>query len=60
MFSIKSAGIRKYDRAISTKGVFNFLPLINNSLTTGEAFYYRSYEQSYHQTLSIIFVPFLN
>lgn len=38
MFSLKSAGICKYDRAMNTKEIFNFLPLINNSLTTGGNF----------------------
>ena len=35
VFNLTSFGILKYDCVIKTREIFNFLPLINNSVTMG-------------------------
>ena len=35
VFSLTSSGTLKYNCVIDTTKIFNFLPLINNSVTTG-------------------------
>ena len=39
-FSLISLGTLKHDCVIKTIEIFNFLPLINNSVTIGFSFYY--------------------
>ena len=55
VFSLTSFGTLKYDWVIKTREIFNFLPLINNSVTTEFSFYFESYQQTYHDTLSIFY-----
>ena len=55
VFNLTSFGTLKYEWVIKTREVFNFLPLISNLVTT--EFSFESYQQSYHQTLSIFYFP---
>ena len=53
VFSLTSFGNLKYDWVIKTIEIFNFLPLINNSVTIEFI-----YLQSYHQKLLIFYFPY--
>ena len=55
VYNLTSFGTLKYDWEIKTREIFNFLSLINNSVTFRFNFYYESYLQSYHQKLLIFF-----
>ena len=39
---------------IKTSEIFSFLPLINNSVTTGLTFFYQTNQLSYHENQSVI------
>ena len=63
-FSLTSLGTLKHDFVINAIKVFNFLPLINNSVTIGLSFSL-SFQQFRHQKLLILYssltsVVFLN
>ena len=53
-FSLTSLGTLKYDFVINTIEVFNFIPLINNSVTIGLSFSL-SCQQLHHQKLLILY-----
>ena len=50
----------KYDCVINTIEMFNFLALINSSVTTGFSFLSLMISQSYHQKLLIFYVFYLD
>ena len=53
-FSLTSFGTLKHDFVINAIEVFNFLPLINNSVTIGLSFSL-SFQQFRHQKLLILY-----
>ena len=59
-FSLIFLGTANQVCVIKTREIFNFLPLINNSVTIGLSFLLLSIQQSYHQKQSIFFVFYLD
>ena len=60
-FSLKFFGTAKQDCLKRAREIFNFPSLINNSVTIGLSFfYYKAYQQSYHQIQLIFFVFYLD
>ena len=58
-FSLISFGTLRYDCIMNTIEIFNFLPLIINSVTTGFSFLLLIIQQLYHQKLLIFYVFYL-
>ena len=59
-FSLTSFGTLNYDCVIKTIEIFNFVPPIKNSVTTGFIYLLLIRQQSYHQKLLMFYVFYLD
>ena len=60
VFSLSFLGSLKHDCVIKTIDMFNFLPLIKNSFTTGFSFLLLIISASYHQNLLILYISYMD